>query len=341
MLYQYFIHFNIIQQALVVSLLACVLTIFFGQKTINILYSLKIGQPVRFTHSPKLSELHEKKTATPTMGGALSLILFTILALFFFDWTNPTAWIFSSCYLLLGVLGVCDDLQKLKGSYAKGISSKGKFLLQLCIGIFAIVLTYILDKELFFAIFQRSFFSGCTICGLIFFLFVFCGSSNAVNLTDGLDGLAAGNIAIVSFGLLSIILINSTEFIMHYNSVIALALLIGLSIGFLWFNHFPAQMFMGDTGSLSYGGLLGCIAFFMKKEWIYATIGMVFVIEALSVILQVISFRYFNKKRIFLCSPIHHHFQYQGMHEVKIVTRFWIASIILVLLVLSFYAGCL
>lgn len=340
MLYQYLMQFNSLHQAFIIILLACILTIAFGKFAIKILYALKIGQPIRFVHSPKLSELHEKKTSTPTMGGALTLLLFTALAVLFFNWKNPTAWIFSSSYLLLGFLGAYDDLQKLKGSYAKGISSKGKFLLQVSVGSFAIFLTYLLDKDLFFFIFERSFFSGCLICGISFFLFVFCGSSNAVNLTDGLDGLAAGNIAIVSIGLLSLVLMNPGEFSEQSNTLIALALLSGLSIGFLWFNHFPAQIFMGDTGSLSYGGLLGCIAFFMKKEWIFAFMGMIFVIEALSVIIQVISFRYFNKKRIFLCSPIHHHFQYQGVHEVKIVTRFCLVSFLLVLLVLSFYPRC-
>ena len=139
--------------------------------------------------------------------------------------------------------------------------------------------------------------------------------------------------------MLSLILMNPEIVKEQYNAMIALSLLVGLSIGFLWFNHFPAQMFMGDTGSLSYGGLLGCIAFFLKKEWIFAFMGLIFVVEALSVIIQVISFRYFNKKRIFLCSPIHHHFQYQGIHEVKIVTRFWIVSMLLVLLTLSLYSG--
>ena len=115
------------------------------------------------------------------------------------------------------------------------------------------------------------------------------------------------------------------------NFVIALSVLIGTNIGFLWFNHFPAQIFMGDTGSLSLGGLLALSAVFMKKEWLFALMGIVFVGEALSVILQVLSYRYRNKKRIFLCSPIHHHYQYLGWHEVKIVTRFWIVSILAIL----------
>ena len=156
MLYQYFIQFNQTYQALSVILLSSLLTIAFGKKTIKLLYSYKIGQPTRFVHSPKLNELHEKKTATPTMGGALSLLIFTLLSVLLFDWKNPSACVFLLSYLLLGILGAYDDLQKLKGNYAKGISSKGKFFIQIAIGLFAVSVTYFLDQELFFSLFKGS-----------------------------------------------------------------------------------------------------------------------------------------------------------------------------------------
>lgn len=316
-------------KAVSIALSALVLSLILGKFVLGVLFSLKIGQPIRYANFPTLFKLHENKKNTPTMGGVTFIIIFFILGSIFFDWKLSTGYLFMLAIGLLALLGALDDLRKLKGIPGKGISSKFKFGSQGLIGLLVLGFSYLYSQDEFFALFSRfdpSFFG--VLASLIFFLFVFCGSSNAVNLTDGLDGLASGVTAIVSLGLICVILMNSTKDIYDYNQLIALSIILGASVGFLWFNQFPAQVFMGDTGSLSLGGLLGLIAFSMKKEWIYAVMGIIFVVEAMSVILQVLSFRFRNQKRIFLCSPLHHHYQYLGMNEVKIVTRFWIVTIL-------------
>ena len=330
MLYHYLVQQPLFVQSLTVVLTALILAIVLGKYSVAILYAFKIGQPVRYADCPMLLKLHEKKKDTPTMGGILNIILFVMIGLIFFNWEQVSSWILSLSFLLLGAIGALDDFKKLKGSSAKGITSRQKLFLQIIIGIVIAGLAFIFSPEFFQDSFTRNYLPyGLSVA---FFVFIFCGSSNAVNLTDGLDGLASGCVAIVSFGLLSVLILNPSDYKDAYNILVCLSMIIGLSLGFLWYNHFPAQVFMGDTGSLSYGGLLGLVAFMMKREWLYALIGLVFVIEAMSVILQVLSFRFRNQKRIFLCSPIHHHFQYQGMHEVKIVTRFWIFTLLCTIL---------
>ena len=337
-------------QWLIPLFLGFALILLLGKKYIHFLYALRIGQPVRYEDCPTLYKLHEKKKDTPTMGGILLIGAICVVLVVFGNIHAASFWLILLTLLGLGALGAIDDYKKLRLLNAKGISSKQKLLGQLLVGALIAFLLYLNQEGLFFEpiILQRdghqSLFNSMIVpfasfnqfpyflllpVMLGFFLFVFCGSSNAVNLTDGLDGLATGSLSIVGSGLLVLMLGSSIlpegEKI---NFVIALSALIGTNIGFLWFNHFPAQIFMGDTGSLSLGGLLALSAVFMKKEWLFALMGIVFVGEALSVILQVLSYRYRNKKRIFLCSPIHHHYQYLGWHEVKIVTRFWIVSIL-------------
>lgn len=181
--------------------------------------------------------------------------------------------------------------------------------------------------------------------GILFTIFVITGASNAVNLTDGLDGLASG-LVMMTAGVLAIFafLSNHLEFARYLNILyiegsgeiaVFLSSIFGATLGFLWFNSHPAQIFMGDTGSLSLGGLLGICAVFLRREFLLALVGGVFVLEALSVILQVGSYKLRNKKRIFLCAPIHHHFQYKGWHETKVVARFWIIGLLLALVGLA------
>ncbi len=337
MFYHLVIQKSYLMQACMIIFISLTSSILMGKYCIALLYGWKIGQPVRYADCPMLLKLHEKKKDTPTMGGILNIALFVLIGILFFDWKSITSWIFSLTFVLLGALGALDDFKKLKGVSAMGISYKQKLALQTLIGLSMAFLLYYFNAHLFQISFDRTYLSiGFSV---LFFIFIFCGSSNAVNLTDGLDGLASGCVAIVTIGLLALILINPSEYPDVHNLIVCLSIIAGLSIGFLWFNHFPAQVFMGDTGSLSYGGLLGLVAFMMKKEWLYALMGLVFVVEALSVILQVLSFRLRNQKRIFLCSPIHHHFQYQGIHEVKIVTRFWLFTALCVILGIMVFMG--
>ncbi|NGX27074.1 MAG: hypothetical protein K940chlam6_01001, partial [Chlamydiae bacterium] len=180
---------------------------------------------------------------------------------------------------------------------------------------------------------------GALILGLLFTIFVITGTSNAVNLTDGLDGLAAGTL-VMTAGVLALFAFfsNNLEMSRYLNILyvegsgeiaVYLSAMIGACLGFLWYNGYPAQVFMGDTGSLALGGILGIAAVMLRREFLLALCGGIFVIEALSVILQVLSYRYRNKKRVFLCSPLHHHFEFKGWPEMKVVMRFWIIALIL------------
>ena len=183
-------------------------------------------------------------------------------------------------------------------------------------------------------------FSGLlSVLGILFFTFIITGSSNAVNLTDGLDGLAAGCLILVSSCLALIAFVSNNIDLARYLNIlyiegsgeiaIYLSAFVGACLGFLWYNGHPAQVFMGDTGSLALGGIIGVSAILLKKELLLGIIGGIFVAEALSVILQVGSYKLRNRKRIFLCAPLHHHFEYQGWHETKVVIRFWIVGLLL------------
>lgn len=315
--------------ALLVSLLFSLVFTIIGLKPVQrLLLELKIGQPIRFMDAPILEKLHENKKNTPTMGGALLIAIFFIFGLLFLDFSQISSYLILIAYGLTGLLGAYDDFKKLTGKSALGLSSKKKFFLQILIGLTLILVTLLFAPDHFQDYFGRDRIPLLMSVG--FFIFIFVGSSNAVNLTDGLDGLASGVVAIVSLGLL-IASFGLENLQNRFNELFCYSMILGTSIGFLWMNQFPAKIFMGDTGSLSYGALLALNSFLLKKEWLFAWMGIVFVVEALSVIIQVLSYRLRNKKRVFLCTPIHHHFQYLGMNEVQIVTRFWIISIIFVL----------
>ena len=335
MLYNIVSSLDIKIQILFLIVVSVIMTFLLGRKIIIILMSYKIGQPIRYKDIPKLNELHKKKKDTPTMGGVIVIAVYLFLSVCFLDLNKCPNWLLLFTLLSLGLLGALDDIKKLKGVSALGITSKIKFILQLLCGIVVLVSFYIFDINQFNDLFLSNKNFLFEFGSILFFLFVFTGSSNALNLTDGLDGLAAGTTLIVAIGLLFSIGLGSDSLI-YQDEMKSLAILIGATIGFLWFNQYPASVFMGDTGSLSIGGFLALISFITKREWIYAFMGIVFVIEALSVILQVLSYRFRNKKRIFLCTPIHHHFQYQGYNEVKIVTRFWLVTLFFVLITLLF-----
>ncbi len=289
-----------------------------------------------------------KKSGTPTMGGVIIIIGIIFSTFLWADLQNIYIWILIFVSLSLGGLGLLDDILKIKHKNSRGLKSIYKFLGQLIIGSLAL---FILIKysnheylfNLYFPFFKNLIFQ----MGLFFIpfgLFVIIGASNAVNLTDGLDGLATVPVILValSFTLISYVVGNTifSEYlrIQYIPDVGELSIfcgsIVGSCLGFLWYNAPPAKIFMGDTGSLSLGGSLAAIAIIVKHEIVLAIIGGLFVLETVSVIIQVISFK-LTGKRIFKMAPIHHHFEKKGWAESTIVIRFWIIAIILALVGLA------
>lgn len=278
----------------------------------------------------------------PTMGGVFILAIALINTLLWCDLSRPQVWIFLCCILGFGVLGFWDDWNKIHKN--RGISSESKFKLQVLLAFFvvlALILTHSCSTELVF-----PFFKHCTPnLGLFFVpwaIFIIVGCSNAVNLTDGLDGLAIGSL-IPNFATFSLICYLAGHYgLAQYLHIpfagtaeIAIigAILIGTSLGFLWYNTYPAQIFMGDVGSLALGAGLALMAIMAKQELLLPFAGGLFVLETVSVILQVLSVRYLGK-RMFKMAPIHHHFELLGWPESRITTRFGIISFVLCLLTL-------
>jgi phospho-N-acetylmuramoyl-pentapeptide-transferase len=355
------------------ALTSLIITICFGKQFIKKLYDFKMGEMKRYKDDcPYLDKLHIDKNNTPTMGGILILFSMLISLILWMDLSNIFTWIFILASIWLGFTGVVDDYLKLKYKDAKGLKAKKKLILQL---IFACSLAFYLNSasiqtfveqktslkpptakeyiankdtytakqmysKIYFPFFKEPIFSlkeGFTIFSFLIMVFVIIASSNAVNLTDGLDGLAAGCLIMVSMSMaLFAFLSNHVNFSKYLNILyiegsgeiaIYLVALAGACLGFLWYNGYPAQIFMGDTGSISLGGIIGVSAILIRREFLLAIVGMVFVIETLSVIIQVLSYKYRNKKRVFLCAPLHHHFEYKGWPETKVVLRFWIIGL--------------
>ena len=321
------------------------ITLLIGGPFIRLFSNRKIFNPIR-QDGP--TDHIIKKIGTPTMGGVIILIGLIISVLFWADLKN--IYILFCLYIVLsfGILGAYDDYKKIKNGNSSGISSKIKILTQIFLAIVGlIVLAYFVDynefKNLYFPFFKNLVIN----LGWFFIpfsVFVIVGSSNAVNLTDGLDGLAtvpvilvAGCFALISYvsgnivfsEYLQITYIEGTGEISIFCGAI-----IGACLGFLWFNAPPAKIFMGDTGSLSLGGSLGAVGIITKHEIVLAITGGLFVLEALSVMVQVISYK-LTGKRIFKMAPIHHHFEKKGWPESTVVIRFWIISIILAMIGLA------
>ncbi len=325
---------------------AFLVSFFLGPKFIRTLKSIqKSGQPIR-KDGPKSHLIN--KVGIPTMGGMLILIsLFTSIILWA-DLTSQIVWLIFSITIIFGLIGALDDYKKLKNNSSEGIKSSLRLFLEFSASlIFIYLLNQIIDPNLvniIFIPFTKGFYLDLNYFYYIFASIVIVGCANSVNLTDGLDGLAIGPIMItaLSFAFITYFTGNSmySEYLkIPYISdtgelVIICAALIGSGLGFLWYNAPPAMVFMGDTGSLSVGGTIGAIAVATKHELILAIIGGIFVLEALSVFAQVISFK-LTGKRIFKMAPIHHHFEQKGWSESTIVIRFWIISIILALIGLA------
>lgn len=336
--------------------MACMLTflasVIFGPWVIRQLVSLKVGQPIRSAEEVhKLNELHGGKAGTPTMGGVLILGTMLIAVLVCGRPLNPFVAVTTCVMLGLGLLGFVDDYTKVRFKSSDGIRGRVKLFWQLAIGCLAAAFLFFKTKEvgmgytmvnnpmliseITFPLFKQPLFDMGYLY-IPFFAIIVVGCSNAVNLTDGLDGLAAGCTITVSLAYAVIAYLAGHAYMakeylfIPYNthvvelSVFLLAL-VGAGFGFLWHNCHPAKVFMGDTGSLAIGGGLATAAICAKQELLLVIIGWVFVMEALSVILQVGSFK-LTGKRIFAMSPIHHHFELRGWHESQVIIRFWIIS---------------
>ncbi|MEC8825588.1 MAG: phospho-N-acetylmuramoyl-pentapeptide-transferase [Verrucomicrobiota bacterium] len=326
-------------------LTAFLLTVLFGNKVILKLVSLKVGQPIRTREEVnELAELHGGKAGTPTMGGVLIVGAVLISALLWARPTNPFVHALIFVTLGTGVLGFVDDLLKVSKKNSVGVRGKVKLIVQCVVSFIAVGYLYAHSDtadyiaQLYLPSIKAPVIEDMGIFTFVLLPIVIVGCSNAVNLTDGLDGLAAGCTVTtaMAYAILSYVaghqIIGEDYLGVPFNryagevSIFCTAL-VGAGLGFLWFNCYPAKVFMGDTGSLAIGGMLGTIAICCKQELLLIIVGFVFVMEAVSVILQVASFK-LTGKRIFKMSPIHHHFELMGWAESKVINRFWIISII-------------
>ena len=322
---------------------AFIIVLLLGPLFIRTMRRFQIGQVVR-DDGP---ETHLAKQGVPTMGGLLILAAISVGTLLWTRLDNSLVWLCLFVTLFYGCIGSIDDIKKIKHKSSDGLSAKGKLLLQIAGASFVGLFIYLhpgFDGHLSLPFF-KDFRPDLGIFYVLFAIIVIVGASNAVNLTDGLDGLAAGPTIVTTtvyliFSYLAGNIVLSDYLHIPYVAgsgelAIFCGTIFGACLGFLWFNAFPAQMFMGDVGSLALGGAIGGIAIIIKQEFLLAIVGGVFVMEALSVILQVGYFKWTKGKRIFLMAPFHHHFEKKGWHESKVVVRFWIVSIILGLLALG------
>ncbi|MHB8155684.1 MAG: phospho-N-acetylmuramoyl-pentapeptide-transferase [Candidatus Omnitrophota bacterium] len=347
-------------RAAMAALTAFVLSLIFGPLLINKLKALKVGEKINKADSQKLDDLHHHKQSTPTMGGILILGTVIISTLLWADITYQCIWIVLFSTVWLGLTGFVDDYLKqmtpVKSPLApgatsngarkkaSGLSSKVKLASQVILGL---ILGMILIYSQHNVNLEIPFLKGVSfdLGGLyiLFVILVIAGSSNAVNLTDGLDGLAIGIVVMVAIAFSILCYVSGNINLSNYLLIpyikgggeltIFCSSIIGAGLGFLWFNCYPATIFMGDVGSLALGGAIGTVALLIKKEMLLIIVGGIFVLEALSVILQVGTYK-LTKKRIFKIAPLHHHFQFLDWPENKIIVRFWIIAGLLALFTL-------
>ncbi|MEK6706862.1 MAG: phospho-N-acetylmuramoyl-pentapeptide-transferase [Bdellovibrionota bacterium] len=318
------------------------LCMLLGPAYIRLLQRKQLGQAIR-DDGPKS---HYIKKGTPTMGGGLILMAITISTLLWADLTNKNIWIVLGTMLLFGVIGFLDDYRKVIKKDSKGLSARQKLIFQTILALVVACLIYFMRDTP--PVLKFPFFKSWSLDlgGLFvpFVAFVIVGTSNAVNLTDGLDGLAVGPTISTSVTFLVLAYCAGHVKIAEYLQIpyvtgagelaVICGALASACLGFLWFNTYPAQVFMGDVGSLALGAALAVISVITKNELLLALCGGIFVIEALSVMAQVISFK-ITGKRVFKMAPIHHHFELKGWAEPKVIVRFWIISILLALFTLS------
>ena len=327
------------------ALTAFILSLIFGPYVIKMLKNWKIGENIKKEESQRLYELHSSKQDTPTMGGIFILLAVIISTLLWADMTNSFVLLSLFCTIWLGITGFIDDYLKHIRKKSKGLTAAAKFTSQIILGLLLGVILYSLpnNSTIIDVPFLKDASLNLGIFYIVFVILVITGTSNAVNLTDGLDGLAIGSVIMVAVPVSILCYVSGNLKFSDYLLIpyirgageltVFCASILGAGLGFLWFNCYPASIFMGDVGSLALGGALGTVALLIRKELLLVIVGGVFVAEALSVILQVFSFKLF-KKRIFKCSPLHHHFQFLGWQENKVIVRFWIVAALLALFTL-------
>ena len=345
---KYFTFFSVFNylslRAILGVLTALFISLLIGGKVIRLLQRLQIGQAVR-DDGP---QSHLSKAGTPTMGGVMILFSIAISTLLWGDLTNPYVWVTLLTMSAFGVVGWVDDYRKVVEKNSRGLPAKWKYFWQSFFGLSAALFLYFhastpAETELLIPLFKDAAIP----LGIFFVVltyFVIVGTSNAVNLTDGLDGLAILPTVLVGGALgLFAYLTGNVKFAEYLlipyvqgtgELIIFCAALVGAGLGFLWFNTYPAQVFMGDVGSLALGAALGVIAVIVRQELVLFIMGGVFVMETVSVILQVASYK-LTKRRIFRMAPIHHHFELKGWAEPKVIVRFWIITVCLVLIGLA------
>ena len=331
-------------RAVSASITAFLISIIVGPILIKKLKEMKVVEVVLRPDAPAIDPHFKDKADTPTMGGVLIISAIVVSMLLWADIFNKYVIISIVGVLWLGAIGFMDDYAKLTISGKKrGLGARVKFIAQMFLGVLVGVYLYFSAPD-FPKLIEVPFFKDIFLnLGMLYILFValvVVGSSNAVNLTDGLDGLAIGCVMIMTFsyGVMSYIAgnfqfsnyLNVTYIPGSGELTVLCAAIIGSSLGFLWFNSYPATVFMGDTGSLALGGAIGLLAVLIKKELLLVMVGGIFVLEALSVIIQVFHFK-LTKQRVFLMAPFHHHLQLSGWKESKITIRMWIIAIILAL----------
>jgi phospho-N-acetylmuramoyl-pentapeptide-transferase len=340
------------------ALVALLISLLVGPWMIRMLRKHQIGEEIR-TDGP---QTHLSKAGTPTMGGLMVLVAVAVPTLLFANLTNFYVLLTLLAFLWMGAVGFLDDYLKAVRKTKKGLVARYKLLGQFGLG--ALIAVFIM---LYPGLFGHNFAEQATRTTLPFFknvmfnfgllyplvvLVVVTGTSNGVNLTDGLDGLAIGVTSLAAAAFMAISYVTGNVNFAQYLNIIYLdgageltifcAAMLGAGLGFLWYNGYPAQVFMGDTGALALGAGIGTMAILLKKEFFLVVIGGIFVLEALSVIIQRVYFKYTKKRygegrRVFLMAPLHHHFEQLGWHESKVVVRFWIVQVLLVLVSLTMF----
>ena len=332
-------------RAVFAMMTALLITLVLGKWIISKLQHYQIGQVIR-EDGP---ETHLEKQGTPTMGGVLILFAFFISILIWGDWNNPFLWIVIATAFLFSSIGFIDDYLKIKKQNSGGLSRRQKIAAQsisailICVWLLSLN-SKTIGSELLIPFFKDLIIPLNALAFLIVGWFALVGSSNSVNLTDGLDGLAIMPVILISGALAVFAYIGGNYNFSGYLNMpfmpgtgeifVICAALVGAGFGFLWFNTYPAEIFMGDTGSLSLGAILGVIAIIVHQEILLILMGGIFVAETLSVIIQIGYFKR-TQKRFFLMAPIHHHYEKKGLKEPKIIVRFWIITLILVLISLA------
>lgn len=343
------------------SLTALLIGLLIGPYVIEKLREFQIGQYIR-EEGP---QSHQKKSGTPTMGGVLILISILVPTLLWSDLSNPLVWLVMVSTLLFGAIGFADDYIKVVHRRNQGLTAKAKLGLQLLVSGGVAMTLVVMETHGNYSTrlvvpFAKRFRPNLVIESLlhmphvwwlayagfvVFVMLVIAGSSNAVNLTDGLDGLAIGCTIIAAGALTVLTYVSGNAVFADYLELQRMPLvseltifcgaMVGGSIGFLWYNAHPAEIFMGDVGSLALGGAIGTVAVVIKQELLLPFIGGVFILEAVSVMLQVGSYKLRNGKRIFKMAPLHHHFELMGWSESKVIARFWIMALVFALFALT------